>query len=958
MVNSSVIKDKNLITISFGDETRVTVLDKLYQHDKGQILQFKDIPDGAQVEFSNSKMEKSIPEIVKDGAVPVPNSIVAENETVDVRVKYIDENSETTVKEVKLFVINGKEADYEIDPENEQTFREEIEGILNETKEAAKEAADKVEVNRKYLDDMEKKSTDTIENITTVGEAQINAINEVAGAKINAIEDISKGKLFDINGTAQAQVDALNRTAQAQIEAINNVATKNIESETNSIVQVAQNQIAGINQVARGQIYAINDTTNRQVSAINETATSQIKAINDTAQAQSKALQEQGDGLKYDLAVKEKHTIMLSAGAYSDLIDVNEYDAIQVNSISCNGTDAISASLKLEVVKFKNGEQVGDEFLEKYNAIADLTDCDSIKLLVAYQGGISDVATVWYTLIVWDVKKEIERYVERVEDVVLIKPTASGTNIVIDDSSDMSIQELHLYGKSEQIVTTGAQLFDVNNKLNWNSVFSVDSEGWISAIIPANTGTTDTYYAFNTKKNDLLKPSTTYLAVMELGTTLGSNINIVGVSPNSGSGNKSQFQGYVNFTKSSVAACRTLDSFENSNVMCKGYIQVKPGFARGSVKFRFSLIEDTSMTIDKFKYEAYTGGKASPNPEYPQEIKQIENPTVSVVGKNLFDVYGDGKSKTVNGVTFNWNDDNSITIKGTATGGVGQYVLISFPQSETRFNNSTIGMNYTLKVFGLPKSCYLNISYGQKTYGENTYVMKNVAEYSKRRWTAIIVPEGVTINTTVYPMLVLGDTINEYEPYKPIQSIKFNYNLHGIEDNHDELVINANGTGKLIRRISEEKFKFKGFSESVDCPGRYVKINCLKNIYKKSVKGFCNIASYSDWGIPKDNSWIFGITQRNMYLAPPKNENYTLNELNEYLADIEIVIIAQLEEPIITDLTAEDVQKVLAINTYKPVTTIWNDQNADIEVTYVADAKNYIDNKLAEIQALTLEGGN
>ena len=873
---------------------------------------------------------------MKDGAVSVPNSIVAENETVDVRVKYIDENSETTVKEVKLFVINGKEADYEIDPENEQTFREEIEGILNETKDAAKEAADKVEVNRKYLDEMEKKSTDTIENITSVGEAQINAINEV-----------SKGKLSDINGTAQAQVDALNRTAQAQIESINNVAKQNIETGTNSIVREAQNQIGNINNVA-----------STRIDGINQVARGQINAINNTAQAQSKALQEQGDALKYDLAVKEKRTIMLSAGAYSDLIDVNEYDAIQVNSISCNGTDTISDSLKLEVVKFKNGEQIGDEFLEKYNAIADLTDCDSIKLLVAYRGGISDVATVWYTLIVWDAKKEIERYVERVEDAVLIKPTASGTDIVIDDSSNMPIQELHLYGKSEQIVTTGAQLFDVNNKLNWNSVFSVDSEGWISAIIPANTGTTDTYYAFNTKKNDLLKPSTTYLAVMELGTTLGSNINIVGVSPNSGSGNKSQFQGYVNFTKSSVAACRTLDSFENSNVMCKGYIQVKPGFARGSVKFRFSLIEDTSMTIDKFKYEAYTGGKASPNPEYPQEIKQIENPTVSVVGKNLFDVYGDGKSKTVNGVTFNWNDDNSITIKGTATGGVGQYVLISFPQSETRFNNSTIGMNYTLKVFGLPKSCYLNISYGQKTYGETTYVMKNVAEYSKRRWTAIIVPEGVTINTTVYPMLVLGDTINEYEPYKPIQSIKFNYNLHGIEDNHDELVINADGTGKLIRRISEEKFKFKGFSESVDCPGRYVKINCLKNIYKKSVKGFCNIASYSDWGIPKDNSWIFGITQRNMYLAPPKNENYTLNELNEYLADIEIAIIAQLEEPIITDLTAEEVQKVLALRTYKPVTTVWNDQNADMQITYVADAKNYIDNKLAEIQALTLEGGN
>ena len=935
MVNSSVIKDKNLITISFGNETRVTVLDKLYQHDKGQVLQFKDIPDGAQVEFSNSKMEKSIPEIVKDGAVSVPNAILLADATVDVRVKYIDANSETTVKEVKLFVINGKEADYEIDPENEQTFREQIEGIVGEAKDLVEEAADKVEVNKKYLDEMEKKSTDTIENITTVGEAQINAIND----------------------TAVSQIKAINGTAQAQIESINNVGKQNIATGTNSIVREAQNQIGNINNVASTRIYGINQVATSQISAINNTATSQINAINQTAQAQSKALQEQGDALKYDLAVKEKRTIMLSAGAYSDLIDVTEYDAIQVNGISCNGTDTISESLKLEVVKFKDGEQVGDEFLEKYNAIADLTDCDSIKLLVAYRAGTSDIATVWYTLIVWDAKKEIEKYVERVEDAVLIKPTASGTDIVLNDSSNMNIKELHLHGKSEQTATTGAQLFDVNAKLNWNSVFSVDSEGWISAVIPANTGTTDTYYAFNTKKNNLLKPSTTYLAVMELGTTLGSNINIVGVSPNSGSGNKSQFQGYVNFTKSSVAVCRTLDSFEDSNVMCKGYIQAKPGFAGGLVKFRFSLMDDISMTIDKFKYEPYTDGQSSPNPEYPQEINCIENPTVSIVGKNLFDVYGDGKSKTVNGVTFNWNDDNSITIKGTATGGVGQYVLISFSQSETRFNNSTIGMNYTLKVFGLPKSCYLNISYGQKTYGENTYVMKNVAEYSKRRWTAITVPEGVTIDTTVYPMLVLGDTINEYESYKPIQSVTFNHTLNGIGDVRDELIVRADGTGQLVQRTKLYDCSQISRNLGVDPNNKYY---YLASIDKNTTHASKVVSSHftsktfnENWGnvFKVNGSFYFG--------KKGIPESITDEDvMKQWLIGNKVKILFQLEEPIVTELSAEEVQKVLALNTYKPTTTIWNDKDAEMKITYVADPKNYIDNKLAEIQALTLEGGN
>ena len=428
MVNSSAIKDKNLITISFGDETRVTVLDKLYQHDKGQILQFKDIPDGAQVEFSNSKMEKSIPEIVKDGAVPVPNSIVAENETVDVRVKYIDENSETTVKEVKLFVINGKEADYEIDPENEQTFREEIEGILNETKDAAKEAADKVEVNRKCLDEMEKKSTDTIENITTVGEAQINAIND----------------------TAVSQINAVNGTAQAQIESINNVATKNIEAETNSIVQAAQGQIVGINQVANGQIdainqkaavqiVAINDTANRQISAINDTATSQINAINQTAQAQSNALESQANEIYGNLGILPR-TINLTT-YHNNSGDWNQYsiprtgnyirlDSMVINEseIEFNETNYLWVQLSTNsdgtgtTEAFKITETGKNYSLESYSSIYKYIQ------LIPFYSSAGLKCTIKYTLLDYDVRAELD---EMQSDILALQQALIGVDELI-----------------------------------------------------------------------------------------------------------------------------------------------------------------------------------------------------------------------------------------------------------------------------------------------------------------------------------------------------------------------------------------------------------------------------------------------------------------------------------------------------------------------------------------------
>lgn len=50
------------------------------------------------------------------------------------------------------------------------------------------------------------------------------------------------------------------------------------------------------------------------------------------------------------------------------------------------------------------------------------------------------------------------------------------------------------------------------------------------------------------------------------------------------------------------------------------------------------MIVDASLypdaTYDDF--EPYTGGIPSPNPDYPQEIKSVVNPTVKVCGKNLF----------------------------------------------------------------------------------------------------------------------------------------------------------------------------------------------------------------------------------------------------------------------------------------------------------------------------------
>ena len=81
---------------------------------------------------------------------------------------------------------------------------------------------------------------------------------------------------------------------------------------------------------------------------------------------------------------------------------------------------------------------------------------------------------------------------------------------------------------------------------------------------------------------------------------------------------------------------------------------------------------------------------------------------------------------------------------------------------------------------------------------------------------------------------------------------------------------------------------------------------------------------------------------------------YTVDALKTYLRDNPITVVGLLKEPIVTELSSEEVQKILALHTNKPNTTIWNDQDAEMQITYVADTKKYIDDKFEELsEAIT-----
>lgn len=105
------------------------------------------------------------------------------------------------------------------------------------------------------------------------------------------------------------------------------------------------------------------------------------------------------------------------------------------------------------------------------------------------------------------------------------------------------------------------------------------------------------------------------------------------------------------------------------------------------------------------------------------------------------------------------------------------------------------------------------------------------------------------------------------------------------------------------------------------------------------------------------NECVVGCAIFNDKLRVFSTEIQTLDALKAFLAESPMSVLYELETPIETDLTAEEIAQYSALHTNYPNTTIYNDEGAGMKVKYVADTKMYIDNKFAELQNAILATG-
>lgn len=300
--------------------------------------------------------------------------------------------------------------------------------------------------------------------------------------------------------------------------------------------------------------------------------------------------------------------------------------------------------------------------------------------------------------------------------------------LVLPNSLDAPLEGLELGGKTEQVQTTGANLFDEKLLLDF------DSENYDKT----QSGSGFYYYKF---------PVNGTVTASTKNANKNGEYLTVGIKPDGSD------KTWLSHGSAAISKYKTLTP-EDGNI----YLGVNNSLER--VK---SMIQNTGGIIINEgsaakPYEPYTGGKPSPSPEYPQEIKnsgkwneekQKYEVDVKITGKNLFDM-----NKFIDTCNFTKNEDGTFRID--------KYV----ERYDCFIPANTILSIEVLKVEDSSGAAALELFYED---GKSMYIgfgQVGVKTFLIQKDVAYIKVLAYRKHEYKYIQLEKGRTATPYEPYK------------------------------------------------------------------------------------------------------------------------------------------------------------------------------------------------
>ena len=513
--------------------------------------------------------------------------------------------------------------------------------------------------------------------------------------------------------------------------------------------------------------------------------------------------------------------------------------------------------------------------------------------------------------------------------------TNNNGDTVLNDSDDGKIQDLIIYGKSEQKQYTG------KNLLNYEKWKTVNIEN--GTAVYENNGVTltaigdDAYTDYRDEKSKILVTvGKTYILSWESEQIEGSRAFIF---PNGMIANSVEVKNEKQ-VKYTVPVGIDYITFR-VGVLKKGQ----------TISFKNIMFEEGS---ERTEFEPYTGGKPSPSPEYPQEIKAVVNPVIKTHGTNLLDIKD--VAETVdknNGLTYSVQK-GIIKVKGTATSSASTGINFMSGVNKKITANNTYIFNPNPTKKEETSVCYLdfsnNVNLGMSISGYSVNKPINIQEIqaSYMFTLSVRVTKGAKIDMEWKPQLLLSNTLLPYQPYQSSQAT-LPYELYAIPVSSggnvtiggqrymaDYVDIEKGVLVRNVKKMNIDSYTWKLNEEAVGTvrTSKSIFLNSTTRSERILSNKFTNL--YSSEGF--DRSWsnkIYNITNGQLVMLLTYGIEVTEEQWNKIKDGL--VILYKLSEPEKVDLIQDQIEAFKELSTYYPKTYI----NAESEQLNAYTMFNY-----------------
>lgn len=520
----------------------------------------------------------------------------------------------------------------------------------------------------------------------------------------------------------------------------------------------------------------------------------------------------------------------------------------------------------------------------------------------------------------------------------LIGSAADTMHVTVDDAWEAPIPGLEIAGKSEQVVTTGAQLLDLSavSKSAGGAVINTADGGYQISGTGALTEAFSASYQLDYLKNHL-KPGNlilkSELTMPKLYVRIWDGSTVL-----------AEMQG--NSTKQI-----TQEMINNENMRVECFLYGSAGSTITPGTYHPMLYQDGDGT-----WEPYTGGRPSPSPEYPQEIVSTDVTAVTVTGANLLipQISNNGT-----GCKASLTEDGMVLIKGISKDSEYNdlYLYGKWGNSEDYGLRGTYTISCThnglLKLISITnhRSTIASTSENELTF--------TVTDENPINGIFIRLYPNTTYDCTLKIMLNIGDTALPWEPYQSkTAAITLTEPLRGIGDVRDRIMC-RNGVWGIERKIvplilngSEtwNQFNTSG-SKSFGTADfdSLIKIGSALLCDRLSEDVADNV-----WNARRDNTIANSYnTTKNLRIF--LNSTATLDTLKALLSEDPMHVIAERKSPTWEPLPADTQSALNAITTYKGRTTITvtaEGPEPDVAVEYVQDTRMVIADLQAQINEI------